>query len=153
MNREPTQDRRTEPSGPTPEADVLLAHLVDLLAAALAPRLAALLCDDRQPSAPEDRPSRKLLTLDELVAQLPAGKKPTTWKNWLYQKTRFGQVPGCYRLGNRLFFNPDETLPWLLNPGTSPDTAGRLDLSGNQSLHDKAMPHQPGQRRRRPESG
>jgi hypothetical protein len=92
-----------------------------------------------------------LLTIDELVDLLPAGKKPQTWKAWLYQRTRLGQVPGCHKLGNRLFFNPDETLPWLLNPAPTADTAARLDLSGNQSLHAQAMPHDPTQRRRRPE--
>jgi hypothetical protein len=131
--------------------ELLLRQLVELLADALAPRLAALLENHAAAPPPDGLPSRKLLTIDELVALLPAGKKPQTWRNWLYQKTRFGQVPGCYRLGNRLFFNPDETLPWLLNPGTSADTAAGLDLSDKQSLHAQAMPHQPAQRPRRPE--
>jgi hypothetical protein len=133
-------------------AELLLGQLVELFADALAPRLAYLLENHEGAPPPDGLPSRRLLTIDELVALLPAGKKPATWKNWLYQKTRFGQAPGCYRLGGRLFFNPDETLPWLVNPGTSADTAAGLDLSGNQSLHAQAMPHDPTQRRRRPES-
>jgi hypothetical protein len=133
-------------------AELLLTRLVELLAEALTPRLAQLLATPATPTVTDGLPSRRLLTIAELVNLLPAGKQPQTWKNWLYQKTRFGQVPGCYRLGGRLFFNPDETLPWLLNPGTSADTTAGLDLSGNQSLHGQAMPHKPRQRPRRPGS-
>ena len=132
-------------------AELLLSQLVKLLADALAPRLAALLPGPAAAPATDGLPSRRLLTIGELVALLPAGKKPSTWKSWLYQKTRFGQVPGCYRLGGRLFFNPDETLPWLLNPGPAADSAGGLDLSGKQSLHGRAMAHEPGHGRSGPE--
>jgi len=134
------------------DAAVLLGQLVELLADALAPRLAQLLAIPVAPAATDGPPSRRLLTIDELVALLPGGKRPATWKSWLYQRTRLGQVPGCHKLGNRLFFNPDETLPWLLNPGTNADSGPGLDLSGEQSLHGQAMPHEPRQRPRRPES-
>jgi hypothetical protein len=121
----------------------LFEQLVDLLADALAPRIADLLTVRQQP--PTDCvPTRRLLTIDELVALLPAGKKPQTWRAWLYQHTRHDAVPGCHKIGGRLFFNPEETLAWIL-PATSADTAAALDLSTNQSLHDQAMPHKPTQ--------
>jgi len=129
----------------------LSSHLIEQLAAALAPRLADLLAD-RQPAAAVPA-SRRLLTLDELIALLPAGKKPKTWKAWLYQRTRHGQVPGCHRLGGRLFFNPDQTLPWLTSPDSpdnapkgphvAPDGGDGLDPPSDQSLHQPAMPSQP----------
>jgi hypothetical protein len=143
-----TRPAATRESG---DAAVVLDQLVELLADALAPRLAQLLATPVAPAATDGPPSRRLLTIDELVALLPAGKRPPTWKSWLYQRTRLGQVPGCHKLGNRLFFNPDETLPWLLNPGANAETAARLDLSGKQSLHGQAMPHEPRQRPLRPE--
>ena len=145
----------SETSLPTGEAwQLLLAQLVDQLAAALAPRLADLLTD-RQPASAAPA-SRRLLTIDELVALLPAGKKPQTWKAWLYQRTRLGQMPGCHRLGGRLFFNPDQTLPWLTSPNSADNVAKgahaaaaggkRLDSPAVQSNHRRPMlesPHKP----------
>jgi hypothetical protein len=113
----------------------LLQQLADLVAAALAPRLAAELAN-QQPSAAAP-PTRRLLSLDELVAQLPAAKSAQTWKRWLYERTRHGQVPGCHKLGGRLFFDPEQTIRWLTG---SPDS--RLDLPADQSLHPQAMPSQ-----------
>jgi len=110
--------------------DALLERLADLLADKLAARTAA-----HAAVAQPAPPTRKLQTLDELVAQLPSGKKPQTWKAWLYQRTRHGNVPGCRKIGGRLFFDPDQTLPWLLHQ----PPAERLDLSAEQSLHDSAM--------------
>jgi hypothetical protein len=134
----------SEPAS-TPAYEPLLGELIERLADALAPRLAQLL-SDQPPTNTDDHPSRRLLTIDQLVAQLPAGKKPQTWKSWLYQQTRHGHIPGCYRLGGRLFFNPDETLPWLL--GTNARTAAGLDLSPDQSLHAQPMAHEATQRPR-----
>jgi hypothetical protein len=86
---------------------------VALLADALAPRLAAEL-SLRITTAPNgDAPNARLLTLDELVAQLPAAKRPQTWKRWLYERTRRGEVPGCVKLGGMLFFDPEPALRWL----------------------------------------
>jgi hypothetical protein len=86
---------------------------VALLADALAPRLAAEL-SQRVPTAPNaGQPSARLLTLDELVAQLPPAKRPQTWKRWLYERTRRGEVPGCVKLGGMLFFEPEPALSWL----------------------------------------
>lgn len=124
---------------------LLLSQLVELLADALAPRLAELLTP-HQAGAAEASPGRRLLTIEELIALLPAGKRPATWKSWLYQRTRLGQVPGCHKLGNRLFFDAEQTLPWLLNPATRAESADGLDLSGNESLHAQAMPPEPTQR-------
>ena len=118
----------------------LVDRLAELLAAALAPRLADQLAHQQPPAAVP--PTRRLLSLDELVAQLPAAKSAQTWKRWLYERTRKGQVPGCHKLGGRLFFDPEQTIPWLTG-----STDSRLDLPADPSLHQQAMPDQPPSRR------
>jgi hypothetical protein len=118
----------------------LLASAARLLADELAPRLAAELASQRPPAAVA--PTRRLLSLDELVAQLPAAKSAQTWKRWLYERTRHGQVPGCHKLGGRLFFDPEQTIPWLTGSSDK-----RLDLSPDQSLHQQAMADRPPTRR------
>jgi hypothetical protein len=55
----------------------------------------------------------RLLTLDELVAELPTAKRPQTWKRWLYERTRRGEIPGCVKLGGMLFFERESALSWL----------------------------------------
>jgi hypothetical protein len=55
----------------------------------------------------------RLLTLDELVAEFPTAKRPQTWKRWLYERTRRGEVPGCVKLGGMLFFEREPALAWL----------------------------------------
>jgi hypothetical protein len=121
----------------------LLARFATLLARELAPCLTAELA--LQQPAPSS--ARRLLTLNELIELLPAGKKPTTWKPWLYQRTRLGQVPGCHKIGNRLFFNPDLTLPWLTNPAETGHTAAGLDVPAIQSHDAPPMHTQPVTRR------
>jgi hypothetical protein len=66
-----------------------------------------------QIAATSDPPTARLLTLDELVAQLPPAKRPQTWKRWLYERTRRGEVPGCVKLGGMLFFEREPALAWL----------------------------------------
>ena len=83
------------------------------LAEALAPRLAAELSSRLRPPAAEETTTAQLLTLDELVAQLPPAKRPQTWKRWLYERTRRGEVPGCVKLGGMLFFEREPALAWL----------------------------------------
>ena len=151
MNRAPAtsnQPNRTAAqtaAGPPPLAlpsaalEQLLHQLAELLAAALVPHLAAELAHQ---AAPAPAPTRRLLSLDELVAQLPAAKTAQTWKRWVYERTRKGQVPGCHKLGGRLFFDPEQTIPWLTGSKDS-----RLDLPADQSLHQQAMPDQPPTRR------
>jgi hypothetical protein len=80
-------------------ADALVPRLVEELAARTSPAGAEL-------TAP-------LLTLDQLVAVLPKAKRPETWKRWLYERTRRGEVPGCVKLGGMLFFERDPALAWL----------------------------------------
>jgi hypothetical protein len=104
---------------PTPAPAALLEQLAELLAEALAPKIAAQIAAMQIDAAAQELPSRRLLTLDELVAQLPVGKKPETWKRWLYERTRRGLVPGCHKLGGSLFFDPEHTLPWLLAAGSA----------------------------------
>lgn len=87
---------------------------VTVLAEALAPRIAEEL-SSRIPRAtiPETAPTARLLTLDELVAELPPAKRPQTWKRWLYERTRRGEIPGCVKLGGMLFFERESALAWL----------------------------------------
>jgi hypothetical protein len=122
-------------SATTPALEPLLTHFAQLLADALAPTLAAhLAAQAAPPPAAAELPTRRLLTLDELVAQLPAGKSPATWKRWLYERTRHGAVPGCHKIGGRLFFDPEHTIPWLTAPCPDP-----LDVSAEESLHEPTI--------------
>jgi hypothetical protein len=124
-------------SADTAALEPLLAQFAELLAAALAPRLAAQPATQPAP-ATLAASRRRLLTLDELVAQLPAGKSPTTWKRWLYERTRRGQIPGARKIGGRLFFDSEQTIPWLT--GTSQP---EVDVPARQSLDQPAMPARP----------
>lgn len=99
----------TASSRATRDAEADLA----LLAAALAPRLAEELAA-RVGTAPQPASeTARLVTLDELVAELPPAKRPETWKRWLYERTRRGEIPGCVKLGGMLFFEREPALAWL----------------------------------------
>jgi len=90
------------------------AEPVTVLVDALAPRLAEELSSRIPATAtPEPAPTARLLTLDELVAELPPAKPPQTWKRWLYERTRRGEVPGCVKLGGMLFFERELAIDWL----------------------------------------
>jgi hypothetical protein len=104
---------------PAPEPTVQpepVAVLVD----ALAPRLAEEL-SSRIPSTAATDPATtaRMLTLDELVAELPPAKSPQTWKRWLYERTRRGEIPGCVKLGGMLFFEREQAITWLLAGATT----------------------------------
>jgi hypothetical protein len=83
------------------------------LAAALAPRIAAELAARAPAPLNADGSTAKLVTLDELVAELPPAKRPETWKRWLYERTRRGEIPGCVKLGGMLFFQRETAVAWL----------------------------------------
>jgi hypothetical protein len=103
LNATSQPDEPTEESGP-----------VTVLADALAPRLAEELSHRIPPTrALEPATTARLLTLDQLVAELPPAKPPQTWKRWLYERTRRGEVPGCVKLGGMLFFEREPALAWL----------------------------------------
>jgi hypothetical protein len=87
---------------------------VAVLVDALAPRLAEELFS-RVPATATPNPAAtaRLLTLDELVAELPPAKRPQTWKRWLYERTRRGEIPGCVKLGGMLFFEREPAIAWL----------------------------------------
>lgn len=111
--------------------ELLVRRLADELAPRLAPELAA-----RQLRSNEPAPrSARLVTLDQLTEYLPRGKKPETWKRWLYQRTRRGEVPGCHKIGGRLFFDVEITLSWL----ETACTPAKLDQPAEQSLHDESV--------------
>jgi hypothetical protein len=101
-----TREPDSEPRG-RPEPLTVLAD-------ALAPRLADELSSRIPTSAtPDPSATAQLLTLDQLVAVLPPAKPPQTWKRWLYERTRRGEVPGCVKLGGMLFFEREPALAWL----------------------------------------
>ena len=104
-------EQQTKPDGQ--------AEAVSVLANALAPRLAQEL-SQRIPPSIELAPTARLLTLDQLVAQLPPAKRPQTWKRWLYERTRRGEIPGCVKLGGMLFFEREPALDWLRAGATTP---------------------------------
>jgi hypothetical protein len=100
---------REPASGPAAESEP-----VAVLVNALAPRLAEELSSRIPATATQDiTATARMLTLDELVAELPPAKRPQTWKRWLYERTRRGDVPGCVKLGGMLFFEREPTLAWL----------------------------------------
>ena len=104
--RSAQSENRAARSSPTPSA-------VALLAEALAPKLAQEL-SSRIPAPLDQAPSSaRLLTLDQLVAELPPAKRPQTWKRWLYERTRRSEIPGCVKLGGMLFFEREPALAWL----------------------------------------
>ncbi len=110
--REQEKDRRrpvesVPASQDAPVDDV--AGLVDVLV----PRLAAELAARTPATAAKESPTARLLTLDQLVAELPPAKKPETWKRWLYERTRRGEVPGEVKIGGMLFFEREPALAWL----------------------------------------
>jgi hypothetical protein len=145
----PDQDQPEKTEASLQALEPLLAQLAELVAEALAPRLAAQLTTGNAGS--ERLPlTRRLLTVDELVALLPAGKTAKSWRNWFYQRTRHGQIPGCHKLAGRLFFDPDQTLPWLLNGAPRAPSRLGLDLLGDQSLHVESMADDAPQPRRTP---
>ena len=84
-----------------------------MLAEALAPRLAAELAARTPAAAGHEAATARLLTLDQLVAELPPAKRPETWKRWLYERTRRGEVPGGVKIGGMLFFEREPALAWL----------------------------------------
>ncbi len=86
---------------------------VSALAEQLATRLASELAAGPAAIATDRAPTARLVTLDQLVAELPRGKRPETWKRWLYERTRRGEVPGCVKLGGMLFFEREPALAWL----------------------------------------
>jgi len=102
VTREPSPELAAEPEP------------VAVLADALASRLAAELSSRIPASAtPDPAAMARLLTLDQLVAVLPPAKAPQTWKRWLYERTRRGEIPGCVKLGGMLFFEREPALAWL----------------------------------------
>jgi hypothetical protein len=103
-------------SGSTPFADVVV------LADALAPRLAAELAAYASAGTGPDASTAALL-IDQLVAEFPPAKRPETWKRWLYERTRRGEVPGGMKIGGMLFFEREPALAWL-RTGATYDTLG-----------------------------
>ncbi len=89
------------------------SEAVAVLAEALAARVAQQLSSRSLVSASGETPTSRPLTLDQLVAELPPAKRPQTWKRWLYERTRRGEVPGCVKLGGMLFFEREPALAWL----------------------------------------
>lgn len=116
--REREKDRR-RPVDTAPARDDPPRENVAGLADALAPRLAAELAARTPVAAGSDSPTARLLTLDQLVAELPPAKKPETWKRWLYERTRRGEVPGEVKLGGMLFFEREPALAWLRGGATT----------------------------------
>ena len=103
-DREREAETRHDPARAHEEA----AELADALVPRLVEELAA-----RTSTGGAELTTAPLLTLDQLVAALPKAKKPETWKRWLYERTRRGEVPGCVKLGGMLFFEREPALAWL----------------------------------------
>lgn len=111
---EPDRPPDDAPTPPVEEARTLPSQdAVTTLAEALAPRLAEQLATRMMSVATHEPATSPLLTLDELVAELPTAKPAKTWKRWLYERTRRGEVPGCVKLGGMLFFEKEPVRAWI----------------------------------------
>ncbi len=110
--REQEKDRGRPVEAAPASQDPPLENVAGLVNA-LAPRIAAELAARAPVAASESSPTARLLTLDQLVAELPPAKKPETWKRWLYERTRRGEVPGEVKIGGMLFFDREPALAWL----------------------------------------
>jgi hypothetical protein len=110
--REQEKDRRRPVESAPASQDPPLEDVAGLVNA-LAPRIAAELVARAPAAASESSPTARLLTLDQLVAELPPAKKPETWKRWLYERTRRGEIPGEVKIGGMLFFEREPALAWL----------------------------------------
>lgn len=110
--REQDKDRRRPVESPPASHDPPVEDVAGLVDA-LVPRLAAELAARTPATAAQESPTARLLTLDQLVAELPPAKKPETWKRWLYERTRRGEVPGEVKIGGMLFFEREPALAWL----------------------------------------
>jgi hypothetical protein len=101
-----TRELASEPAGEPEPVAVLVDALAQRLAEELSSRIPAT-------ATPNPAATGRLLTLDELVAELPSAKRPQTWKRWLYERTRRGEIPGCVKLGGMLFFERELAIDWL----------------------------------------
>ena len=90
----------------------LVDALVERLAPRLADELAARVTAAMQRSG-NGLGTAGLLSLDELVAELPRSKEPKTWRAWLYERLRRGEVPGAVKLGGSWFFDRAKVRAWL----------------------------------------
>jgi hypothetical protein len=105
--------RIEETAPPQPAAMSTQLDEIAPLVAALAPRIAAELASRASVLSVDGGTTARLLTLDQLVAELPPAKRPETWKRWLYERTRRGEIPGCIKLGGMLFFQREPAVAWL----------------------------------------
>ena len=96
----------------TPRLDpmAMLDTLLELVADRVADQITTRLSSAQNVS---DRAEPPLLSLDELVAELPPAKRPETWKGWLYERLPRGDVPGAVKLGGRWFFRAAEVRAWI----------------------------------------
>jgi hypothetical protein len=112
------EQERRQAAAPTAAAEPPIADVAGL-AEELAPRLAAHLAARTPAAEGASSATARLLTLDQLVAELPPGKKPQTWKRWLYERTRRGEIPGGVKIGGMLFFDREPALAWLRGGATT----------------------------------
>ncbi len=98
-------------------ADLIVDRLADRVADEVAARLGA------TTMLPAAAGTSSLVTLDELVAELPPAKRPETWKAWLYERLRRGEVPGAVKLAGSWFFDPPRARGWIESgaPCSRPD--------------------------------
>lgn len=91
--------------------DVALDLLADAIADRLVPRVADRLAARLAP--PEEPAGRPVLSFDELLDLLPPDRSRATWRRWLYERLRRGEVPGAVKLGARWAFRGDDVRAWL----------------------------------------
>lgn len=88
----------------SPESIEAIAKRVDELAA------------ERQSESTNGLGTAGLVSLDEVVSELPSSKKPETWKHWLYEQVRrpdAATAMGATKLGGNWFFDRNTIMEWL----------------------------------------
>jgi hypothetical protein len=100
----------------TERTSAAIEQLVSAIAEELAPRIAEEVARRFDPPRQNGGlGTETLITLDQLVEQLPPAKSPATWKSWLYERLRRGEVPVdvAVKLGGLWFFYVEPTRSWI----------------------------------------
>ena len=98
----------------TDRTSAALEQLVSAIADELAPRIAEEVAHRLElPQQNGGLGTEGLITLDQLVEQLPPAKSPATWKSWLYERLRRREVPGAVKLGGSWFFDVERVRSWI----------------------------------------
>lgn len=84
---------------------------------AIAEKVAELLTARESEPRPNGLGTSGLISLSELVAELPKTKEPETWRRWIYEHVRRPDevtAMGATKLGGSWFFDREKFNEWAL---------------------------------------